>query len=240
MLGRSPATEAQALAALAAYPGGLQIGGGITPDNARRYLDAGASHVIVTSYVFREGKIDQERLARLVDAVGKDRLVLDLSCRWRGPLHRAEQEVNPSGAADAAAGVEVQGHRGGYYVVTDRWQKFTDFEVKRENIELLASSCAEFLVHGVDVEGLRAGIQEDLVELFGEFSPIPVTYAGGARNIADLERVRALGAGRVDLTIGSALDVFGGDLCFDDVMRWQRQQERIQQWQQPRSGGRNE
>ena len=196
MLGRSPDTERQALSALQAYPGGLQIGGGINARNAQGYLDAGASHVIVTSYVFRDGDIDRGRLAELVQVVGKDRLVLDLSCRKRG---------------------------GRYYVVTDRWQKFTDFEVTASNIRELANSCSEFLVHGVDVEGLRAGIQEDLVELLGRVSPIPVTYAGGARNISDLERVRDLGKGRVDLTIGSALDIFGGDLPLEAVLKWQEE-----------------
>jgi phosphoribosylformimino-5-aminoimidazole carboxamide ribotide isomerase len=196
MLGRSAGTEEQALAALRAYPGGLQVGGGVHAGNARRYLDAGATHVIVTSYVFRDGDIDRARLAELVRAVGKERLVLDLSCRKRD---------------------------GKYFVVTDRWQKFTDFEVNAANIRELAASCDEFLVHGVDVEGLRAGIQEDLVALLGDVSPIPVTYAGGARNLDDLARVRELGKGRVDLTIGSALDIFGGDLALDAVLQWQRE-----------------
>ena len=164
--------RSQALSALRAYPRGLQVGGGVNAGNAQRYLDAGATHVIVTSYVFRGGDIDRARLADLVQAVGKEHIVLDLSCRKRG---------------------------GKYYVVTDRWQKFTDFEVNATNIRELALSCDEFLVHGVDVEGLRAGIQEDLVALLGDVSPIPVTYAGGARNLDDLARVRELGKGRVDL-----------------------------------------
>ena len=196
MLGRSAGTEEQALAALRAYPGGLQVGGGVNAENAQRYLDAGATHVIVTSYVFRNGSIDRARLSELVRTVGKERLVLDLSCRKR---------------------------EGKYFVVTDRWQKFTDFEVNAVNIKELAMCCDEFLVHGVDVEGLRAGIQEDLVALLGEVSPIPVTYAGGARDLDDLARVRELGKGRVDLTIGSALDIFGGNLALDAVLQWQRE-----------------
>lgn len=207
MLG--PGNEEAALAALAEYPGGLQIGGGVTPANARCYLDAGASHVIVTSYVFRDGSIDMARLAELVAAVGADRLVLDLSCRRR-----------PGGGE---GGGEGDGER--YYVVTDKWQKFTDYEVSRANLEALGSSCAEFLVHGVDVEGKRCGIEEELVRRLGAWAPRPVTYAGGATSLADLERVRALGGGNVDLTIGSALDLFGGDIPHADAVAWQRGQE---------------
>lgn len=188
-----PGNSEAALSALRAYPGGLQMGGGITPENAADYLDAGASHVIVTSYVFRHGCLDQARLDAMLKAVGKQRLVLDLSCRKRG---------------DA------------YVVVTDRWQTYTDFVVNRQTLELLADSCDEFLVHGVDVEGLRAGIEEDLVTLLGAYSPIPVTYAGGARDISDLDRVNSLGNGRVDLTIGSALDIFGGTTAYADVVAW--------------------
>jgi phosphoribosylformimino-5-aminoimidazole carboxamide ribotide isomerase len=176
----------------------MQMGGGITPDNAKIYLDAGASHVIVTSFVFREGQVDTERLEQLVAAVGQDRLVLDLSCRKQG--------------AD-------------FWVVTDRWQRFTEVRITPETLAWLAGSCAEFLVHGVDVEGKRAGIEAELVEKLGAWSPIPVTYAGGATKLADLERVKLLGKGRVDLTIGSALDIFGGDIKYRDVVAWQRQEE---------------
>jgi phosphoribosylformimino-5-aminoimidazole carboxamide ribotide isomerase len=181
MLG--PGNEAEALAALRAYPGGLQIGGGITLDNARGWLEAGASQVIVTSWVFREGRVDWDRLKRLVQAIGQQRLVLDLSCRRR---------------------------QGGYLVVTDRWQKFTEITVSRDNLEQFAGWCAEFLIHAVDVEGLCGGIDEDLVARLGQWSPVPTTYAGGARSLADLETVTRLGRGRIDLTIGSALDIFGG------------------------------
>jgi phosphoribosylformimino-5-aminoimidazole carboxamide ribotide isomerase len=183
-----------ALEALCAWPGGMHYGGGVNPDNARVYLDAGASHVIVTSYVFSEGRIDAERLAQLVRSVGRERLVLDLSCRKR---------------------------EGRYYIVTDRWQRFTQEQVDADLLERLADNCAEFLVHGVDVEGLKQGIEEELIVLLGEHSPLPVTYAGGVSRLADLDRVRELGGGRVDLTIGSALDIFGGEVAFADVVQWQ-------------------
>jgi phosphoribosylformimino-5-aminoimidazole carboxamide ribotide isomerase len=189
--------EAAALAALQAWPGGMQYGGGVNPHNAHQFLDAGASHVIVTSYVFAEGRINRDKLAALVKAVGKERLVLDLSCRSR---------------------------EGKFFVVTDRWQQFTDECVDADLLATLADSCAEFLVHGVDVEGLRQGIQEALISLLGQHSPCPVTYAGGVHQLSDLARVQQLGKGRVDLTIGSALDIFGGNVKFADVVAWQRQQ----------------
>jgi phosphoribosylformimino-5-aminoimidazole carboxamide ribotide isomerase len=204
-----PGNRVAALAALRAFPGGLQVGGGITPDNAREYLDAGASHVIVTSYVFRDGRLDAERLQSLIDAVGRARLVLDLSCRRRNP--------------DAEKGGDT------YWIVTDRWQRFSELPITPETLAQLADSCDEFLVHGVDVEGLRLGIDATLVELLGEWSPIGVTYAGGARALSDLDLVKARGRGRVDLSIGSALDIFGGDLPYQAVVAWQRRQEQIEQ-----------
>jgi phosphoribosylformimino-5-aminoimidazole carboxamide ribotide isomerase len=175
--------EQAARDALAAYPGGLQLGGGVNADNASAWLDAGASHVVVTSWVFQGGRIDFERLAQLVQRIGKERLVLDLSCRRRGD---------------------------DYWVVTDRWQKFTDVKVESDTLSRLAESCVEFLVHAVDVEGLCRGIDTDLVEKLARWSPLPTTYAGGASSLADLETVSALGRGRIHLTIGSALDIFGG------------------------------
>ena len=181
MLG--PNNDKPAREALAAYPGGLHIGGGINAANAPSWLDAGASHVIVTSYVFRDGRLDQGRLQALVKAVGADRLVLDLSCRKRGD---------------------------DYLVVTDRWQKFTRLMVCRDTLQTLSTSCAEFLIHAADVEGLCGGIDLELVTRLAEWSPIPTTYAGGARSITDLEAVTRVGHGHVDLTIGSALDIFGG------------------------------
>jgi phosphoribosylformimino-5-aminoimidazole carboxamide ribotide isomerase len=191
-----PGNTAAALAALKAYPDGMQIGGGITPENAETYLNAGASHVIVTSYVFSDGKIDLGKLATLVRCVGRENLVLDLSCRQK---------------------------QGEFWIVTDRWQKFTDVAVNRKTIVDLASSCAEFLVHGVDVEGKMQGIQTELVELLGRYAPIPVTYAGGASRFSDLETVKTLGQNRVDLTIGSALDIFGGNISYREVVAWQQE-----------------
>jgi phosphoribosylformimino-5-aminoimidazole carboxamide ribotide isomerase len=175
--------DAEARAALAAYPGGLHLGGGVNAQNARGWLDAGASHVIVTSWVFREGRVDWVRLGELVKAIGKNRLVLDLSCRRRGDK---------------------------YFVVTDRWQKFTELEVNAETLKIFSEHCAEFLIHAVDVEGLCRGIDRELVEMLGRWTPIPTTYAGGASSLADLEEVTQLGGGKIDLTIGSALDIFGG------------------------------
>jgi phosphoribosylformimino-5-aminoimidazole carboxamide ribotide isomerase len=175
--------DAEARAALAAYPGGLQIGGGVNLSNARGWLDAGASHVIVTSWVFREGRVDWARLDELVKTIGQARLVLDLSCRQRD---------------------------GKYFVVTDRWQKFTDLVVTAETLQKFSNYCAEFLIHAVDVEGLCRGIDRQMVELLGQSSPIPTTYAGGANSLQDLETVALISGGKVGLTIGSALDIFGG------------------------------
>jgi phosphoribosylformimino-5-aminoimidazole carboxamide ribotide isomerase len=197
MLG--PGNEVEARAALAAYPGGLQIGGGVNPDNARGWLDAGASHVIVTSWVFREGRVDFARLNQLIEVVGKDRLVLDLSCRRRGEK---------------------------YFVVTDRWQKFTELEISADTLQTLSRSCAEFLIHAVDVEGLCRGIDRELVEKLGAWSPIPTTYAGGASSLGDLEEVTKLGQGKIDLTIGSALDVFGGTgVRYTDTVAFNRSRD---------------
>jgi phosphoribosylformimino-5-aminoimidazole carboxamide ribotide isomerase len=181
MLGAGNETAARE--ALAAYPGGLHIGGGINLDNAQSWLDVGASHVIVTSWVFRDGKFDQERLQSLVAKIGKQRLVLDLSCRKKG--------------AD-------------YFVVTDRWQKFTEMILSRETLEKLAASCDEFLIHAADVEGLCRGIDLELVQKLADWTPIPTTYAGGAKSLEDLEQVTRIGKNKIDLTIGSALDIFGG------------------------------
>lgn len=184
--------EEAALEALHAYPGGLQIGGGINADNAAHYLEHGASHVIVTSYVFKDGDIDCKNLDRIVAETGKDRLVLDLSCRQKD---------------------------GTYYVVTDRWQKFTSYEVNENNLQELANCCDEFLIHGVDVEGKRSGIMEDLVQKLASWTTIPTTYAGGARSLEDLDLMDKLGQGRIDLTIGSALDIFGGNLPYHEVVK---------------------
>ena len=181
MLG--PGNEAAGREALGAWPGGMQIGGGVNGENARGWLEAGASHVIITSWVLREGQVEWERLRELNSKIGKAQLVLDLSCRKRD---------------------------GKYFVVTDRWQKFTEMEVNRETLETLAKYCDEFLVHAVDVEGLCEGIDVKMVQDLAAWSPIVSTYAGGARSLDDLKTVTRLGKGRVHLTIGSALDIFGG------------------------------
>ena len=171
--------------ALAAYPGGLQAGGGINADNAIEFLDAGASHVIVTSYVFKDGRFNEGNLKLLLDKVGKERLIIDLSCRIKD---------------------------GKYYVVTDRWQKFTDMEVNAQTLEFFSGFCDQFLIHAVDVEGHCNGIDLDLVKLLSDHSPIESTYAGGAKSVDDLHTVYDISQGRVGLTIGSALDIFGGSL----------------------------
>ena len=182
-----PGNEQAALEALAAYPGGLQIGGGITAENAAEWLEAGASHVIVTSYLFDgEGRFQSNRLDRLVKEVGAANLVLDLSCRALSD--------------------------GGWSVAMNRWATLTDLPVSKETLDSLAGSCAEFLVHAADVEGKCGGIDQELVAALGNWCGIPVTYAGGARSIADLEAVDRISGGSVDLTIGSALDLFGGSL----------------------------
>ena len=193
-----PGNETAAREALAAFPGGLQLGGGVTADNAAQWLDSGASHVIVTSWVFREGRLDAERLAALVKSIGRERLVLDLSCRKRN---------------------------GQYWVVTDRWQKFTELSVNEATLKTLAASCAEYLVHAVDVEGQQSGIDLGLVQTLADGSPLPVTYAGGANSLADLEAVQQASDGRVHLTIGSALDIFGGELKYTDCVAYNRRQE---------------
>ncbi len=194
MLG--PGNENAAMAALKAWPGGMQVGGGITVENAALWLERGASHVIVTSWVFRDGRIDERRLARLAAETGSKRLVLDLSCRRRGDE---------------------------YFIVTDRWQNFTKEKICESTLTGLAGYCDEFLVHGADVEGRCAGVEKELVELLGRLVRIPTTYAGGISTIGDLDCIRTLGKGRLDATIGSALDIFGGTLIsYRDAVAYHR------------------
>ena len=184
----------QAFLALKEYPDGMQVGGGITPETADRFLEAGASHVIVTSYVFRDGELDRDHLDEMVRAVGKKHLVLDLSCR--------KQE------------------NGSYVVVTDRWQKLTRLVISEETLDFLAEFCDEFLIHAADVEGKRAGVEEDLAELLGGWqkkSRFPVTYAGGVHALEDLSKIAASSGGRMDVTVGSALDLFGGNLKLQEL-----------------------
>ena len=187
------ATKLQALAALQVYPDGLQAGGGITVENAHEFLQAGASHVIVTSYVFRDGKVDYGRLEKLVQAVGKEHLVLDLSCRKKD---------------------------GSYHIVTDRWQKFTDECVTEELLDRLEGYADEFLIHAVDVEGKASGIEGELAELLGKWNKIPVTYAGGIGSFSDLEELAERGQHHLNYTIGSALDLFGGNMKFEEVLKF--------------------
>ena len=180
----------QALEALGTYPGGLQIGGGVTADNAAGYIEAGASHVIVTSYVFRDGEILWEHLEKLRKAVGNEHIVLDLSCRRKD---------------------------GAYYIVTDRWQTFTRIRINDAILRELAGYCDEFLVHGVDAEGKASGAEEELVRILSGFGEIPVTYAGGIGSMEELEQFRKISGGKLDFTIGSALDLFGGTIAYDEV-----------------------
>jgi len=176
--------EAEALAALQAYPGGMQVGGGLDDANAIRYLDAGASHVIVTSWLFPGGGFSLERLQRLSRLVGSGRLVVDLSCRRRGS---------------------------DWFVATNRWQTITTSRIDGALLASMAGHCAEFLIHAADVEGRQEGMDWELVDLLARISPLPVTYAGGSRDISDLDRLARESAGRLDLSIGSALDIFGGN-----------------------------
>jgi len=184
------ADKEQAFLALAGFKNGLQIGGGITAENAKEFIDAGASHVIVTSYVFKNGMINYDNLEKLMAAVGKDRLVLDLSCRKRD---------------------------GKYFIVTDRWQKFTDVELTVESMKKLSAYCDEFLIHAVDVEGKAKGIETEVAKLLGELEGITVTYAGGISSMEDIDILEKYGKGKVDFTVGSALDIFGGTMKFETI-----------------------
>ncbi|KAJ7129674.1 Phosphoribosylformimino-5-aminoimidazole carboxamide ribotide isomerase [Mycena epipterygia] len=187
-----PGNDAAARDALSSWPGGLQIGGGINDKNAQEWLDAGASKVIVTSYLFPDARFSSERLEALSHAVGKDRLVVDVSCRKRGDR---------------------------WFVAMNKWQDMTDMEVSQESLDMLSQYCSEFLIHAADVEGLCQGIDEALVAKLGEWVRIPCTYAGGAKDIKDLDLVNQLSRGKVDLTYGSSLDIFGGSLVvFDELV----------------------
>ncbi len=191
-----PGNETAVLEALSHWPDGLQFGGGVNIDNAQRYLDAGAKQVIVTSWLFEDGELSWSRLAQLTATIGRDKLILDLSCR------RTDQ---------------------GWFIATDRWQTITRTEINADNLAHLAQHCAEFLIHAADVEGLQAGIDEDLVALLGRHCSIPTTYAGGARSVEDLRRVEELSNGQIDLTIGSALDIFGGTgVSLQECLDWNK------------------
>lgn len=191
MLGENNHTAA--LSALHAYPNGMQIGGGITDKNAMEYLDNGASHVIVTSYVFKDGEIVYDNLRRLNDLVGKKRVVLDLSCKKKD---------------------------GEYFIVTNRWQKFTNVTVAPSTFDMLSDYCDEFLVHAADVEGKRGGVDEELIAILANWNGIPITYAGGVATLSDLMSVKKAGKEKIHITVGSALDIFGGVLLYRDVVKY--------------------
>lgn len=199
MLG--PNNDAAAMEALAAWPGGLQVGGGINDGNAREWIERGAEKVIITSFLFPEGKFSQARLNAVLKALDGDtsKLVIDLSCRRRG--------------------------EGQWFVAMNKWQTITDMEINQDSIKQLEPYCSEFLIHAADNEGLQKGVDEKLVQKLAEWCSIPVTYAGGGRHLQDLDLVRSLGNGKVDLTIGSALDCFGGNAVkFDDCVDWNKTQ----------------
>lgn len=191
MLG--PGNEAAAKEALNAWPGGLQVGGGITAENAQNWLAEGAAQVIMTSYIFRDGELVLENLRRVAGLVGNERLVLDLSCRKRD---------------------------GEYWIVTDRWQKFTNHKVNAETLNFLAEYCSEFLVHAVDVEGKQAGIDSELLGILAEHSPLSCVYAGGISTFTDIEQISEGGSGQISYTIGSALDIFGGKMSYRKVIEY--------------------
>lgn len=185
--------EEAAIEALQTYPNGLQVGGGITSENAKKYIDAGASHVIVTSFIFHNGKLDFNRLNDLVAAIGKEHIVIDLSCRKKDDK---------------------------WFVVTDKWTKFSDFEVNQTSIAMIEDYCDELLIHAVDVEGKRSGMQEDLVRDLAQWTSIPTTYAGGVRSLEDLQKFEQIANGKLHVTIGSALSIFGGDLPYEHVVSY--------------------
>ena len=202
MLGKG--NESAAKDALSAHPGGLQVGGGINAQNAMEYIQAGASHVIVTSWIFPEGKLDRARLDELVKTVGKEHLILDLSCKRTGIVDGIPQ----------------------WKIATNRWQTIIDIEITKETLEDLAQCCDEFLIHAADVEGKQQGMDDDLIRFLAENSPIPVTYAGGAKSLEDLEHCKEISNGKIDLTIGSALDLFGGKgVKYDDCVKFNKAQD---------------
>jgi phosphoribosylformimino-5-aminoimidazole carboxamide ribotide isomerase len=183
--------EEAARCALAAWPGGLQLGGGVNAANAKSWLDAGAAQVIVTSAIFRDGEFKRDELEKIFAVTCRDRLVLDLSCRFRD---------------------------GAYYIVTDRWQKFTRLAVNAATLAELAGYCCEFLIHAVDVEGKQQGIDRDLIGLLAEASPIPCVYADGIATFDDIKTIKALSQGRIHYTVGSALSIFGGPLSYEAIL----------------------
>jgi len=187
--------EVAAREALAAWPDGLQVGGGIGIQNAAGWLEAGASHVIVTSWLFDENGVFQpQRLTDLATEVGSDKVVVDLSARR-----------------------VIEGWR----VAMNRWQTPTDLLVTRDILDQIAPYCAEFLIHAADVEGKCEGVDVELVSFLGTWNGIPVTYAGGVSGLDDLQQVEEASGGKVDVTVGSSLDLFGGDgVAYESMVAW--------------------
>ncbi|KAJ4331169.1 Enzyme that catalyzes the fourth step in the histidine pathway [Didymella glomerata] len=198
MLG--PGNDTAAQEALSAWPGGMQVGGGINDTNAREWIERGAEKVIITSYLFPNSEFSEDRLLAVLEALDNDtsKLVIDLSCRRKDDK---------------------------WFVATNKWQTITDFELNQDTIARLEPHCSEFLIHAADVEGLQRGIDHELVSALSQWCSIPVTYAGGGRSLEDLELVKSLSAGKVDLTIGSALDIFGGGgVAFEECVKWNERQ----------------
>ena len=194
-----PGNDEAARRALSAWPDGMHLGDGINADNAKSWLDAGAEKVIVTSFLFDGDHLNVHKLQALSNLVGKEQLVVDLSCRRR----------NDS-----------------WVVATNRWQTYTDFAINPENLEAVAAYCSELLIHAADVEGKCQGIDQELVQFLGQHISIPCTYAGGARNIDDLKSVQSLSNGCIDLTFGSALDIFGGNgVTYAECVNWNKQSQ---------------
>ena len=195
-----PGNDDAAKRALAAWPDHLHLGGGIDIDCAHSWIEQGANKVIVTSWLFPNGIFAPERLSALSNRLSKNRLVVDLSCRRVGD---------------------------GWVVAMNRWQTLTSFAITEANLALMATSCSEFLIHAADVEGLCQGIDQELVTVLGKWSSIPCVYAGGGKAIDDLMLVDRLSNGRVDLTYGSALDIFGGSgVTYADCVAWNQAQLR--------------
>lgn len=190
-------TKQEAVKALQSYPGGLQVGGGINDTNATEFLEAGASHVIVTSYVFKDGQVNYENLEKLVSTIGREHLVLDLSCRRKD---------------------------NNYYIMTDRWQKYTNVILTEVTMKELSRYCDEYLIHAVDVEGKVSGIEKDLLRILGNFNDVPITYAGGIHTMEDIDLMKKLGRNHVNATIGSAIDLFGGNMKFEEVLEKVREE----------------
>lgn len=185
--------------ALSAWPKGMQIGGGVNIQNAVEWLEAGASQIIVTSWLFdTDGRFREDRLRELASEVGRENIVVDLSCRKT---------------------------KTGWAVAMNRWQTLTNIDVTHSTLDTLAEWCSEYLIHAADVEGLCQGIDADLVELLGSWAGVPMTYAGGVSGMNDLLLVSDRSGGNVDVTVGSALDIFGGSgVVYDELLEWNRRE----------------